>query len=490
MESSPSMESMFLNLVSELRPQLGFLVSDTFASHPLRVLLAILSGMPLEASRTTSTLQSKKKEHISVPKTLAKASEAGQTRFVPTSFSNAVDEILHVGMADLDTTSLRALSTQPVANPVLQIMLELELTRSGKKDAKNPDSLFCKLLPDDPLVEGTESAAFFEHSLYDPVGSRLLEVIITHAPGKTFKAIYKNFLSERMGILARNETAVFVIVKVIERLSKDDLRTAMRHILDELDVLVKRSRTIVIKTLIERCRAREVDMQPIADSFQTFYGSQLPQTVTKLLEIGKNDTADMSVDRRKQMESHDFPKTHISLLFQSMLEMPSPLRDLFNDALLQISNPDLISMAKDRAGSRVLQSALTCKDQTVGIRRLLMKRFAGTLSGLATDIVASHFVDAMWEGSSGMKFARETIAEELLRDETSIRDSIPGRAVWRNWKMDLYKTRRRDWADESTNGGKTDIELARDRHAAQKSRHRQKAEALLRKPPQKRVVEE
>lgn len=482
------MESIFLNLVSELKPQLGFLVSDTFASHPLRVLLAILSGMPLGAPGTTSTLQSKKKEHISIPQTLATASEADKARFVPTSFSNAIDDILRVGMADLDTSSLRALSTEPVANPVLQIMLELELTRSGKRDAKNPDSLFCKLLPDDPIVEGTESAAFFEHLLYDPVGSRLLEVIITHAPGKAFKAIFRNLLCERIGIVARNETAVFVVVKVIERLSKDDLRTAMQHVVDKLDLLVKRSRTIVIKTLIERCRAREVDMQPIADSFKTFYGSKLPQTITELLGIG-NDNADMSIERRNQLESNDFPKTHISLLFQSMLELPSPLRDLLNDALLQISTPDLLSMAKDRAASRVLQSALTCKDQTIGFRRLLMKRFAGALSSLATDIVASHLVDAMWEGSSGMKFAREMIAEELLRDETSIRDSIPGRAVWRNWKMDLYKTRRRDWADESTSGGKTDIELARDRHAAQKSRHQQKAEALLRRPHQKRAVE-
>ena len=44
-----------------------------------------------------------------------------------------------------------------------------------------------------------------------------------------------------------------------------------------------------------------------------------------------------------------------------------------------------------------------------------------------------------------MAFARERIAEELAESESILRDSRWGRKVWRNWKMDLYRRKRREW---------------------------------------------
>ncbi|KAL9103947.1 MAG: hypothetical protein Q9163_001053 [Psora crenata] len=461
-----TMENQFLYTVNELEPNLGYLMSDLFASHPLRVLLVVLSGMPLAASNTRGILQSKKKENVSVAESSTASRKDALPRVVPPSFHDAIDKILTSTLIGLEGSYLRALASQPLANPVLQIMLKLELTRSGKEKAKEAQSLFRKLLPDDPLVEGTESAAFIKHLLYDPVGSRLLEVIITHAPGKTFKAIYRGLLKEKLGIYAKNEIAAFVVIKLIERLGKDDLGSAMEHICPHFNTLIKASRTAVIKALIERCRARGVDIKPIADTLQQLYGGKNAGKLTDILQEASGAT--VSPERKSQLESHNVSNVHASLLTQVMLEVPGPLRELVNSSLLTIEPSALKIVAKDRTASRVIQAALTCTDPSIKFRRLFVQRFIGSVAELASDVVASHVVDSLWDGSSGLKFLRERIADELMDNESLLRASMPGRAVWRNWKLDLYKARRREWWEggiDPREVAKTRIQLARERHA-------------------------
>ena len=468
------MESLVLSVVAELEPQSGYLLSHVFASHPLRILLVVLSGLPLAASGAMVPLQSRKKENISIANRPVVNEDGIVPRTVPHSFSSAVYTIQNSILVRLDTTSVRALATQPIANPVLQILLRIELLSCGKRSAKQSSPLLRKLIPDDPLLEGTESAAFVTHLLYDPVGSRLLETIVTCSPGKTFRAIYRNLLQKKLGKIAKNETAVFVIIKLIERLGRDDLQSAVVQICPCIDILIKRSRTAVIRALVERSRVREVDTQPIADALQRCYGDGLYQKLRDMLEVGSDFTEGMAADRkRQQLEPDDIGKTHASLLAQTMLEEPGPLRELVNTALLSADLVEIKMIAKDRSASRVLQAALTCNEQSVSLRRLFIQRILGNITDLAIDPVASHVVDALWEGSSGLKFLRENIAEEMTKSEAALRDSMSGRAVWRNWSMDLYKSRRREWGILKENKpSKTGLDLAMERYA-NKSIHRQ-----------------
>lgn len=471
---SVSLESLFLYTLNELEGNLGYLMSDQFASHPLRILLVVLSGMPIAAVTSSSILQSKKKEHVSVTggKPMP-TGEKAEARMVPDSFHIALEQMMAGAVAGLDTTYLRALATHPIANPVLQLLLELELTRSGKQSAKDSDSLFRKLVPDDTLEEGTDSASFINHLVYDPIGSRLLEVIITNAPGKTFKSIYRKSFKDRLGNFAKNEVAAFVVIKVIERLNKEDLVTALDEICPHIDMLIKRSRTSVIKTLIERCRVRHLDASSISTGLEQAYGKTPSERLVNMLKVSTESTDGMAEDRRKQLESKDSAKAHGSLLAQCMLEAPDPLREFICDGLLAMETPLLIIIAKDRTASRVLQTALLCSEQAPKFRRLLIPHFYGHIEDLSIDPVASHFIDSIWEATNGLTFIRERIANDLARHESALRASISGRAVWRNWKMDIYKTRRKEWLNDAKGQSydkekpaKKGIELARQRFAA------------------------
>ena len=471
-----SMENLFLYTVDELEGNLGYLMTDQFASHPLRVLLVVLSGMSLSTPYISAVLQSRKKEKVSVSSHATATEEGGRPRTVPGSFLVAVDKMISSTIAGLDTSNLRALATQPLANPVMQLLLEVELKRSGKQSAKNPQSLFRTLLPDDPPVEGTESAAFINHMLYDTIGSRMLEVIVTHAPGKTFKSFYRTSLKDKLSTLAKNEIAAFVVIKILERLGKEDLESAVEQLSPHIGILIERSRTSVIKALIERCRARELDTQPIADGLQQAYSSDASNILPELLNLSLTTPDDtntsMSADRKKALESQGPSKVHRSLLAQSMLDAPGPLRDLITSSLLAIPDRTLLNIAKDRTASRILQISLTCASQSPKFRRLFIPRFYPHIADLALDTLASHLIDAFWAGSAGLVFIRERIASELAKSEVRLRESLPGRAVWRNWKMDVWKAKRGDWLGEAKGvggdgrvEGKTGIELARERHA-------------------------
>jgi nucleolar protein 9 len=102
------------------------------------------------------------------------------------------------------------------------------------------------------------------------------------------------------------------------------------------------------------------------------------------------------------------------------------------------------------------------------------------LAELAQNTSGSHVVDSLWDATKDIFFVKERMAQELVANEMILRDSFIGRAVWRNWSMDLYKRRRGEWVGRAkgldqqpswTEGQgerpKSKIELARERYAVQ-----------------------
>lgn len=486
------MENLFLYTLAELEGNIGFLMTDRFASHVLRVLLFVLAGLPLEKEKEQkkSTLKSKTKEHITVPGADKLEERVLEKRVVPQSFMDALEKVIHDSVAGLDSATLRALAEHPTGNPTLQLLLQLELSQFGKSRAKDETSIIRLLLPDDPIKEGTESAAFINGLVYSVVGSRLLETIIQYAPGKMFKSLYGEFFKERMGSLARNEIASYVAAKILERLSKEDLEEATGKIIEQIPNLVERNRTAIIKTLIERCAARGANTKPIKAALEEAYSGSDGFDVTRMLML--NDSPVEEGKTKKENAHSHSEKVHGSLLAQSMLSMPGPLGDLIFDSLAKLQTSLALNLARDPIASRTLQTALTSPNASVIFRRKVIQQFYGHVGELALDPAGSRVIDAIWQGTHGLAFIRERVAEELAENEAALRESYVGRAVWRNWSMDLYKRRRGDWVKQSKfavgnegfqsfpeNGevkgnqknGKplTAIERARQKHAAQKA---------------------
>ena len=172
--------------------------------------------------------------------------------------------------------------------------------------------------------------------------------------------------------------------------------------------------------------------------------------------------------------------------------MPGPLRDMIMDGLISMDAFTLQRIAKDRSATRVLQVALNCsnQDHAARFRRTIVQRLTPHVVDLALDTTASHVVDVMYEASQDLRYPREQVAARLAKAEDQLRLFPSGKAVWRNWEMDLYKRSRKQWVHQDkiedlptldlTRKGKLDreeklkkaakpktaIELARERYAA------------------------
>ncbi|KAH8819467.1 armadillo-type protein [Xylogone sp. PMI_703] len=460
-----SMENLFLYTLNELEGHMTALLTDRFASHTLRVLLIVLSGKRLEKGSTRSLLQSKKKEKIGINHFDTDSTEfaLGQ-RSTPESFQFAVEKIISDTVATMDKSFIRVLATHPTGNPSLQLLLELELTNPvTKKSDQSKKTIISVLLPDDIALPESESATFVNGIIYDPIGSRLLETIVAFAPGKLFKQIYRITFKDRIAALSRNEIASYVVLRVLDRLSKEDLQEAVNGIIPQVANLVSRSRTIVIKKLFERCQVRNVDTKDLTTAIAEGYGSDPSTLILKMAEVdpdalikatssskGNDDTATKPPPKATATQLHG------SLLAQTMLSIPGPSPTLLQDSILTLSPPTLIAMSLYTTTSRILQTALIPTETNLVFRRKLINALIppeppsdsegqDVILRLALSPTGAYVLDSLLTGTKQLFLFAERIAGRLAMYESLLRDSYSGRIVWKNWMMDLYKRRRGDW---------------------------------------------
>jgi nucleolar protein 9 len=489
-EPSLSLADMFLQVISELEGNWGYLLTERFASHTIRVLLLVLAGEPVDLSSHGSLVASKAKEGVEVHRIEGQDKVVSTKHHtVPDAFLDVLKKVMADMTAGLDDTYLRALATHHIGNPVLQLLVSLELSHFGKSTAKDSRSVLRRLIPDDSMEEGTQSAIFLTGLLYDPVGSRLVETIVRSAPGKLFKNIHKNIIRERIASLSRNEIASYVLVRCLERVGRDDLQTDLKMIIPEVPNLIERSRLTVPRALIERCLVRNIDITPLAEALQESLDEDPAKRLQHLLEENNTDgPAEEAAPSEKpvQGKARTSPVLlHKSLFVQKMLEARGALSELVYSGLLATSTDTIISMACSSVTSHVLQKALTAPTSTTQFRRQFVPQFSSHMKQLALDTSGSHVVDALWDATKEIYFVKERLAQELADSEHELRDSFIGRAVWKNWSMDLYKRRRGEWKGKAKglddqvkalNIGdekprtKSKLDLARERYdASQKS---------------------
>ncbi|PVH73735.1 ARM repeat-containing protein [Cadophora sp. DSE1049] len=477
-EELPSMEDLFLQTLDELEGQMTFLLTDRFASHTLRVLLVILSGRALEKASTRTLMQSKKKEKISITGLDTTPTELSlNKRAVPSSFQFAIEKIISDTIATMDTTFIHILAAHPTGNPTLQLLLELELTNpNSKKGVNAPEkTIISALLPDDITAEKSESQTFINSILYDAIGSRLLETICTFAPGKLFKQIYRTIFKDRIAAVARNEISSYVAIRVLNRLSKEDLEEAVAAIIPQIEGLVQRNRTVILKTLLERCHARGADTKALVDTIAASYDPKTSNVLLKMAcvddiaalilstQSGQEDESSAPAQQNKSTPS----QLHGSLLAQSMLTIPGPPALLIQDSLLSLPPQILLALSIYTTTSHIIQSALLpTPSNTISFRRKLInallfpsgssdKEDTPPTLTLALSPTGSHVLDALLSStasptspttpSTPLFSLTERIASILLSHEPQLRDSWTGRIVLRNWSLDLYKRRRSDW---------------------------------------------
>ncbi|KAI0438285.1 pumilio-family RNA binding repeat domain-containing protein [Xylaria telfairii] len=454
----PYMEELFLLALDELEGRLSFLLTDRFASHTLRVLLLILSGRPLDQAQTKSLVHSKKKEKISAPWKFSSGAEGdGQLRVVPNSFNLATKKIIADTVSGMSPTELRVLATHPTGNPVLQLLLELDIAINSKSaDESGEMTLLWHLLPGAPasLKDATTQASDFVNSmLYDAIGSRLLETLIVHCPGKVFKVLYKQILEPRMHSLLRNDIACYPAIRVLNRLSKEDLITVVKQTMPEFGKLVGLSRFNVIKTLLERCHARQAynEVKTLTKHLVDECGDDSKSLIPRLC-LPTSSEDDGEKKHEPLAKNRSALVSHGSHLVTTMLAIPESPRKAVQASISALSGEQVLELAISSAPtSHVIVDALATPSQNKIFHKALVTALRPHVMELANSehgnkvLCAIITVPSRSEGISLPFHVKESIMTELGQHEQELRDSFIGRRIWRNWKGDLWRNRRVDW---------------------------------------------
>ncbi|KAI0886852.1 ARM repeat-containing protein [Annulohypoxylon maeteangense] len=455
----PFMEELFLLTLDELEGRLGYLLADKFASHTLRILLIILSGRPLEESQTKSLIHSKKKEKISVPWTSDNPTDSNsQLRAVPMSFNLAAKKIIADSVSSMSPTELRVLAIHPTGNPVLQLLLELDISLNSKANDDSEDmTLLWQLLPGAPgsLKDSTTPASEFVNSmLYDHIGSRLLETLITHSPGKVFKPLYKHVFADRIHSLLRNDIASYPAIRVLNRLSKEDLVAAVQKSLPEIGKFVTLSRFNVIKTLFERCQAREArnEIDSLTKALIEAFGSDPKSLIPKLCLPQSPETDDKKKNHEPPQKNRSALVSHGSQLTTAMLAIPGLPSSTIQTSLASLPEELILQLATSSAPtSYVLVNAFSTPTRNKIFHKTLVAALRPHAFQLAMSEHGSRvlnsivFIPSKGDGISVPFHIKESIIELLGQHEQELRESFEGRRVWRIWKGDLWRNRRREW---------------------------------------------
>jgi nucleolar protein 9 len=473
-KSQQSMEQLFLYTLDELEQELSFLLTDKFASHTLRVLLVVLSGRPIENAATKSLIQSKRKEKISVPGAGAstESSENTQLRAVPESFTMATKKIIADATASMDQTTLKVMAKHPTGNPLLQMLLELDISMNPKVDnsvdgEKNREPLLSKLLPDAPTSlsdNGSKASNFVNELIFDTIGSRLLETLITHCPAKIFKGLYSHIYLPRLGTYVRNDVASYSVIRILNRLGKDDLVEATQKIIPEFPKLIAKPRFNVIKVLYERSQARHVPelandiTSALLSGYRGDHGGDAKLLIPKLCGIKAQDqlSAEDKLEK-KVMEQYtqNVPATlaHGAQLASAMLSSPGPASEAVQESLLALSSDQLVQLASQSTASvNVLITAFSVPAGNPMFHKALLASLIQHMSDLSQSQFGHNLVNTIIAIPSVGKdrsipfHLKERILAQLAENEGTLRDSWTGRSVWRTWKGDLWKHRRAEWA--------------------------------------------
>ncbi|KAI8948715.1 pumilio-family RNA binding repeat domain-containing protein [Xylaria longipes] len=454
----PYMEELFLLALDELEGRLSFLLTDRFASHTLRVLLLILSGRPLDQAQTKSLVHSKKKEKISAPWKFSSGAEIdSQLRAVPNSFSLATKKIIDDTVSGMSPTELRVLATHPTGNPVLQLLLELDITMNSKSAEETGEmTLLWHLLPGAPasLKDATTPASDFVNSmLYDAIGSRLLETLIVHCPGKVFKVLYKQILEPRMHSLLRNDIACYPAIRVLNRLSKEDLVGVAKQTMPEFGKLVNLSRFNVIKALLERCQARQAydEVKALTKRLVEECGNDSELLLPRLC-LPTSSKDDGEKKHEPLTKNRSALVSHGSHLVTAMLAIPESPRKAVQASISALSGEQVLELATSSAPtSHVILDALSTPSQNKIFHKALVAALRPHVMELANSehgnkvLSAIIAVPSRSEGISVPFHIKESIMTELGQHEQELRDSFIGRRIWRNWRGDLWRNRRVDW---------------------------------------------
>ena len=448
-----SAEELILNMCRQTQEEFTALISDPFASHIIRVLLYVLAGRTVADDGTgKGNVRSKKSaKYNDANNSKTNAGAFRPTRLVPASFKEMLRTITSTMMNGLSASIVRSLAVHQVANPVLQLLLEV----LGKDDEAAKDELVDKLLMDITQEEeaghqNDDRDAYVETLLRDQVGSHLLEKIVQVASPALFQKFYTSYFRGRLVKLSHHPIANYVIQQFfVHAKTPVQLEMMVSEVLPAFEDFLKYGRPGVIRAVVEACKNvgachKEV-IKGLCTAFHTNATIERKEFLHVVLHM---ETYEALMERREQQEVPAVkPKFHPqgAVILQLLLQFPEEHSKIVVDSYFAQKEELMYAWTMDPTGSHVIEAFLTSPTLNLKVKRKILKSFLGKYHSMALDRYGGHTVDKCWAVSDiEMK---EKIAAELLEHEQALSQSFHGKFILRNCKIDQFKRKKEEWVE-------------------------------------------
>ncbi|KAI8048763.1 armadillo-type protein [Gilbertella persicaria] len=433
-----SMEQLILGVCEDIKPHLGGLVSQQFASHDIRILLHVLAGKRIDE---TGDLKGQLRMYSHV--------RLSSTRLVPASFKAMFRTLTTELAINMSETEVRTLSVHKVANPVLQLLIEMQDNDKEGIKAKNIliDRILWGIVTDiDSKEENRDRDSWFETLIRDPVGSHLLEVIAKHAPDAVFKKIFKTYLVGKFEKFSLHPIANFVIQHMIVNVRKSkQLDIIMKELGHSFDKLVKNSKFGVVRSLVDASVKLESSQKVIVDSLAKGLqcveeSKEFVNCVMRMWTLEQWNTA----SDHERLNLYHF---HLQgcLIVQGIMKMASEANAILTNSFLS-QRPDIIHRwCFSPMGSRAFEAVVASVHVNDKIKKKILRDLSGKYVSLAKDKFGSHILDKCWLVAD--IDSKEKIAAELVKHEHELASHYLGKNILWTCKIDQYKRRHDDWVE-------------------------------------------
>lgn len=392
----PSCEEAISSIAKRLANDSLDLAKDPYASHVLTTLVCGVSGLNINLRSKKSQLARK---HTEIEDgamrgrfQLSTLSDSSLT-VAPKLRTLGRDVLIRMTEA-FGKVEARKLAIDRVGSQVIQalVMSEAALTSNYK---------FLE-----SIVLSDDSSGFITHCINDSVGSHFLEVAIKTLPAKMISGLIDKLPLAKMGSVD-NEASSYLVQAII---AQSNLPKARR-----IELIRKDFKSAIGTNMIVSIAALDVDFEYVAT---------------------------LASDRM-QSSSLDLRDTRLSGLFEK-LSKSDAFYEKAVECLIAMPASDVEKFGTDPTTSYVLQALLRPSAPLIPRRKLLNKLFPHIVQ-FVVNAFGSHIVDSLWTACFKLKFARERIAEELLKMENQAKHSPYGRKIWQNWSMEKYSRKRHEW---------------------------------------------
>ncbi|CAM0141460.1 Nucleolar protein 9 [Umbelopsis sp. WA50703] len=450
-----SMEQLVLSLCKELKPQVCTLISDQFASHVIRVLLYVLAGKRIdEENDVKGQLRSKKSQkyrNTNNNKDIKASTKASPTRVVPASFKSMLEELTRELTSGLSETVVRTLAVHRVANPVLQLLLELQndVEEGQKVNDMLVDRILWGIVTDETPGPNSDRDAWFETLLRDQVGSHLLEVVLKTISPSLYNKIFVTYFRNRLVKLCHHPVANFVVQQLfVNARTSVQLELMVEETVSGFADYLKFGKVGVIRSLVDACvRLKACEKQVVAglcDAFGTHSPTERKDFVNCVIRMWPYQQWIYASDEEKA----SLKKFHLqgSLIIQTLMKLPEEHNNIVVSSFLAQPSDVTYRWIFDATGSRVYESILASPNTNLKIKKKILRNLDDKYHEISMDKFGSHIMDQCWKVADIDMKAK--IAQDLVNHEYELSKNFFGKYILRNCNIDHFKRKREEWEEK------------------------------------------